>query len=71
MILKIVPKSTHDPEIVPKTGFDMSLLYTGKNWPMREKESRNRNSDDLSRTILRTSKYFQILKQKLNFYFFL
>jgi hypothetical protein len=54
--------AAYDSKSCPKAGHDM---YTGKNQPTKEKESRNRNSDAASGTIFRIKKCFQKTSRKV------
>ncbi len=50
------------PKVFPKAGYGM---YTVENWPVKEKESKNRNSDAAFKTVFKISEYFQKSNQKL------
>jgi hypothetical protein len=65
--LKVVPKPACDSEIVPKAGYVCAL----KNWPMRAKESLNRNLMRLSEQLLELVSVFKEASKNFILIFFL
>jgi hypothetical protein len=56
--------AAYDSKSCPNASHDM---YTGKNQPTKEKESRNRNSDAAFGTVFKINKCFQKTSRKVRF----